>query len=142
VYQGRQRHTCQAQAVMARLGADEGQMLFSGQMQHKVTLKLASLEVCLLLQMINLLPGLLHCVHLRQLQQQSSRACAVSRLFLQLLCSKTTTLLRLVQVSVFTGLCMRYISTSDNLQTSVLELSLRLALRMAHQLASSAYESR
>ena len=114
-------------------------MLLGGQMQHEVTLKLASLKVCLLLQVINLLPGLLHCVHLRQLQQQGSRACAVSRLFLQLLCSKTTTLLRLVQVSVFTGLCMRYIST-DNLQTSVLELSLRLAV--VHQLASSAYESR
>ena len=37
---------------------------------------------------------------------------------------------------------MRYISTSDNLQTSGLELSLRLAVRMVHQLASSAYESR
>ncbi len=111
-------------------------------MQHEVTLKLASLKVCLLLQVINLLPGLLHCVHLRQLQQQGSRACAVGRLFLQLLCSKTTILLRLVQVSVFTGLCMRYISTSDNLQTSVLELSLRLVIRMVHQWASSAYESR
>jgi len=117
-------------------------MLLGGQMQHEVTLKLASLKVCLLLQVINLLPGLLHCVHLRQLQQQGFRACAVGRLFLQLLCSKTTILLRLVQVSVFTGLCMRYISTSDNLQTSVLELSLRLVIRMVHQWASSAYESR
>ena len=131
------RHIYQAQEVMAWLGADECDMLLGGQTQHNVTLKLASLKVRLLLQVINLLPCLLHCVHLWQLQQQRSRACAVSRLFLRLLCSKTP-LLRLVQVRIFIGLCMRYISTSDNLQTSVLELSLRLALHMVHQLANSA----
>lgn len=111
-------------------------------MQHKVTLKLAGLKVCLLLQMINLLPCLLYCVHLRQLQQQGLRACAVSRVLLQLLCSNMTTLLRLVQVKVFTGLCMRYAGTFDNLQTSALQLLFCFAQRMAYQLANSAYESR
>jgi len=120
--QGHQHHIYQAQEVIAWLGADVCKLLLNVQTQHRVTLKLASLKVCLLLQVINLLPCLLHCVHLRQLQQQGSRACAVSSLILQLLCSNTTTLLRLVQVRVFTGLCMRFISTSDNLQTSVLKL--------------------